>query len=131
MQAGGGLATENLGQFELDLSLAPDPLTGDPSNAVLLLQNAWAVRSISGGASSLTQVAITTPDTTLSDGAGSNVEMVGAGVDIGGGAAANVSFAPTLDPPQTGDVVLTLDFSNTTAAGVHAGGTYTLTASNI
>lgn len=128
----GGLASEVGGQFQLDLAINPDPLTGDPSNAVLLLQNAWAVRSISGGATSETEVAITVVGTsTLSGAAGSEIEMVGAGVDIGGGAAVSVSFTPSLSPPVTGDVVLTLDFGLTTAAGSHAGGVYSLTASNI
>jgi hypothetical protein len=131
--ATGGFAAEVLGQFELDLGIAPNPLIGDPTNAVLLLQNAWAVRSISGGATSQTQVVISVPpaSSTLTGGAGSTIEMIDAGVDIGGGAAASVSFAPTLAPPVTGDVVLTLDFGNTTAAGSHAGGVYSLTASNI
>jgi hypothetical protein len=131
--AAGGFAAENLGQFELDLAMVPDPLTGDPANAVLLLQNAWAVRSISGGATSATQVVISVPaaSSTLAGVAGSTIEMIGAGVDIGAGAAASVSFAPSLNPPVTGDVVLTLDFGNTTAAGSHAGGVYSLTASNI
>jgi len=131
--ANGGLATLGLGQFELDLGIAPAPLTGDPANAILLLQNAWAVRSISGGANALTEVAITVPaaSSTLTGGSGSSIEMVGADVDAGGGAAASVSFTPSLAPPVTGDVVLTLDFSTTTAAGSHTGGVYSLTASNI
>lgn len=120
------------GQFQTNLGMTPSLLPGDPGNAVLVMQNAWGVRAISGGATTLTQVAITVPTTTLSLGATSDIEIVGSAVAAGGAPAASVSFAPPgLAPAVTGDVQLTLDFSGTTLAGSHTGGVFRLTASNI
>jgi hypothetical protein len=129
---GAGTAAENGGQFDVDLTMAPGALSGDPTNAVLLLQNAWGVRAISGGPTTQTQVAITVQNSTLSDGGSSSIEIVGANVDAGAGAGPDVAFTPPgLSPAVTGDVLLTLDFSNTTTAGSHTGGVFRLTASNI
>ena len=127
-----GTAAENAGQFEMDLAIAPTALTGDPANAVLLLQNAWGVRAISlGNPVSETDLTITVANPTLSNG-GSQIAIVGAAVDDGATAGASIQFAsPGLAPPRTGDVELTLNFSNTTDAGQHTGGIFTLTATNI
>ena len=127
-----GTAAENAGRFEMDLAIAPTALTGDPANAVLLLQNAWGVRAISlGNPNSETDLAITVANPTLSNG-GSQIAIVGATVDDGATAGASIQFAsPGLAPPRTGDVELTLNFSNTTDAGQHTGGIFTLTATNI
>lgn len=128
-----GPAAENAGQFEANLAIAPSALSGDPSNATLLLQQAWGVRSISLGAvgsqTDLT-IGVTTPN--MTDGGTSVIAITGATVDDGASNGASIQFAsPGLAPPRTGDVELQLDFSNTTAAGVHSGGVFTLTATNI
>lgn len=127
-----GAATLGGGSFQVDLAIAPSALTGDPSAAVLLLQNAWGVRAISLGAvGSQTDLTIDVTNATLSNG-GSQITISNATVDDGTSNASSIQFpSPGLAPALTGDVELTLDLSNTTAAGVHAGGVYTLTATNI
>jgi hypothetical protein len=127
-----GPATENTGQFEANLAIAPSALSGDPSNATLLLQDAWGVRAISlGTPTSETDLAIVVTNPNLTN-AGSVVTIADAFVDDGTTAGNQIQFAsPGLAPAWTGDVELLLDFSNTTAAGQHVGGVFTLTATNI
>jgi len=128
----GGAANVGAGGFQVDLNIAPSALTGDPSNAVLLLQNAWGVRAISLGAvGSQTDLTIAVTNATLSNG-GSQITIANATVDDGTSNASSIQFpSPGLAPALTGDVELTLDLSNTTAAGNHTGGVFTLTATNL
>jgi len=127
-----GPAAENAGQFEANLAIAPSALSGDPSNATLLLQEAWGVRAISlGNPNSETDLEIVVTNANLTNG-GSVVTIVDAFVDDGTDFGNQIQFAsPGLAPAWTGDVELLLDFSNTTAAGQHVGGVFTLTATNI
>jgi hypothetical protein len=127
-----GAASENAGQFEANLAIAPTALTGDPSNATLLLQQAWGVRSIAiGGANTDTQLSIGITTANMTTG-GSVISIAGAAVDDGVNNGASIQFtAPGLATPRTGDVELVLDFSGTTEAGQHTGGVFTLTATNI
>ena len=126
----GGPAALIGGQFELNLGMTPTGLTGDPTSAVLLLQEAWGVRAI-GRPGANTQVAITVPTPNLNN-AGSQIAIGGATVAQGVSNAATITFpAPGLAPALIGDVELTLDFTNTTTAGNHTGGVYTLTVTNL
>ena len=126
----GGLATENTGQFELNLGMIPTGLSNDPTSAVLLLQEAWGVRAI-GNPGANTDLTITVPTPILANG-GSQIAIAGAAVESGALSGPTILFpAPGLAPALIGDVRLTLNFTNTTAAGIHAGGVYTLTATNL
>lgn len=127
-----GPAAENAGQFEANLAIAPSALSGDPSNATLLLQQAWGVRAISlGNPVSETDLTIGITNANLTNG-GSVITIADAFVDDGTSNGTSIQFAsPGLAPALTGDIELLLDFSNTTAAGAHAGGIFTLTATNI
>jgi len=127
-----GTAAPAAGGFTQDLAIAPNALTGDPSSAVLTLQNAWAVRAV-GNAGAQTQLAITVTDGTL-DHATSAATMTisSAVVDDGTSNGATITFAaPGLFAPETGDVELTLDMTNSTDAGEYQDGVFTLTATNL
>ena len=126
-----GAAAENAGQFEANLAIAPNALTGDPSNATLLLQEAWGVRAISlGNPASETDLAIVVTNPSLTNG-GSVVTIANAFVDDGTSNGNSIQFAsPGLAPALTGDIELLLDFGATDAAGQHVGGVFTLTATN-
>ena len=133
--AGSGTASVVGGALQADVAMVPTALTGDATAALLVLQNAWAVRAVSLGApASETQldVAVTTP--TLSNIAlGTSMTISGAAVTDGVGAAApTITFAtPGLGTPEIGDVELTLDMTLASGAGTYAGGVFTLTATNI
>jgi hypothetical protein len=118
--------------FQLDLAMTPAGLTGDPTAAVLVLQNAWAVRAISqGNVGSSTELDISVTGATMSNGS-SQVAITAATVNDGTSNAATISFpAPGLAPALQGNVELTLNFSNAVDAGSHTGGEFTLTATNI
>jgi len=133
--AGSGTASVVGGALQADVAMVPTALTGDATAALLVLQNAWAVRAVSLGApASETQldVAVTTP--TLSNIAlGTSMTISSASVTDGVGAAApTITFAtPGLGTPEIGDVELTLDMTLASGAGTYAGGVFTLTATNI
>jgi hypothetical protein len=120
------------GNFSLDLAINPTGLSGDPTSAVLVLQNAWAVRAISlGGGGSLTQLGVSVTGATMSNGS-SQIAISNATVDDGTSNSSTITFpAPGLAPAREGDVQLTLNFSNAVGAGTHTGGQYTLSATNI
>ena len=133
--AGSGTASVVGGALQADVAMAPSALTGDPTAALLVLQNAWAVRAVSLGApGSETQldVAVTTP--TLSNVAlGTSMTISSAAVTDGVAApAASITFpSPGLGTPEIGDVELTLDMTLAGGAGTYSGGVFTLTATNI
>lgn len=121
------------GGFTQDLGMGPSALTGDPSAAVLVLQNAWAVRSISllGGTNTQLAIAITDNLLELSVG-GPSITISSGTVNDGTSNADTITFAaPGLVNPQMGDVELTLDMSNAINAGEYVDGVFTLTATNI
>jgi hypothetical protein len=61
-----GTAAPAAGGFDQDLNIGPSAvLTGDPTAAVLVLRNAWAVRAISLAGGANTQLAIANTDPTL------------------------------------------------------------------
>jgi hypothetical protein len=124
------------GGFTQNLNINPTGLTGNPSAAVLTLENAWAVRAISGGASTQTRVAIANTGGTLDRPAPSTasitISTVGVNDGDGGATGLTADFAvPGLVNPEFGDVQLTLDLTSATEAGAYTGGQYTLTATNI
>jgi len=133
--AGSGTASVVGGTLQADVAMVPSALSGDATAALLVLQNAWAVRAVSLGApASETQldVVVTTP--TLSNvGLGTSMTISSAAVTDGVGAAApTITFAtPGLGTPEIGDVELTLDMTLASGAGTYTGGVFTLTATNI
>jgi hypothetical protein len=126
-----GTATPAAGGFTQDLGMTPAGLTlsGDPSAAVLVLQNAWAVRAISTAGTN-TQLSIANTDNLLElSPLGPSILVTGVAVDDGTSNGGTITFAaPGLVNPQVGDVELTLDISNATEAGQYVDGVYTLTA---
>lgn len=124
-------------------SAAPAGSTGNPTGAAapgngssiarLRLSRAWAIRAVTGGESSSTQVVIAVGNSRLMHTSGSAfITIEDAGIGNGG------SFGPTLSVPVsglttvvTGDVELTLDLSRATEPGSYEAGTYTITATNL
>ncbi|HXV76316.1 MAG TPA: hypothetical protein VD788_08350 [Candidatus Polarisedimenticolaceae bacterium] len=127
-----GLASLSGSNLQVDLAMTPSALTGDPSAAVLVLQNAWAVRAISlGNLGSSTELDIAITGATMSNG-GSQIGITTATVNDGTSNASTITFpAPGLAPALQGDVELTLSFANAVDAGPHTGGEFTLTATNL
>jgi hypothetical protein len=127
-----GVAAPAAAGFTQDLAISPSALTGDPSAAVLTLQNAWAVRSV-GNAGAQTQLAVSVTDGTLDHiTSAATMTISGAAVDDGTSNGATITFnAPGLFTPETGDVELTLDMTNATDAGEYQDGVFTLTATNL
>jgi len=131
---GSAAATLSGGVLQADLNMTPTALTGDPTAAVLLLQNAWAVRAVSlGNPGSQTQLDVTVTTPTLTNGGTSSMTISSATVSDGvGPAAGTITFAtPGLGTPEIGDVELTLDMTLASDAGTYTGGVFTLQASNI
>jgi len=130
-----GTVSVGPGGFTQNLNITPTGLTGNPAAALLTLENAWAVRAISGGASTQTQLAIVNTGGSLDRPAPSTATItMGVAVNDGdgGASAATIQFAvPGLVNPEYGDVELTLDLTGATEAGQYSGGQYTLTATNI
>jgi len=127
-----GIAAPAAGGFTQNLAIAPSALTGDPSAAVLTLQNAWAVRAV-GNAGAQTQLAVSVTDGTLDHATSAATMAISAAVvDDGTSNGATITFnAPGLFAPETGDVELTLDMTNATDAGEYQDGVFTLTAVNL
>lgn len=115
--AGGPItAVENAGNLEAPFDIAASLTTVAPTNAIdLILQNVWAVRAV-GGATANTTVAVVVPGgATITNGASA--------IGVTAGAATPGTFGdPGLGTPQVGNVTLTLDFTNLTAAGNHDSG---------
>lgn len=124
--------------FDVDLAMSPSSPSGSLSAAVLILRNAWAVRSLSlgpGGNSATTQLDITIDTDTLEHASlnANTIVLDAATVNVtgGGSGASSITFdSPGLFSPQLGDVQLTLDMTNAGAAGNYAGGVFTLEATN-
>jgi len=131
--ADAGAATPASGGFTQDLAIGPPALTGDPSAALLTLQNAWAVRSISLFAATDTELAITNSTPTLNHTTtAASMTTIAVAVDDGVTNGATITFAaPGLVSPVVGDVELTIDMTNAINAGDYVGGVFTLTATNI
>ncbi len=128
-----GISAPAAGGMTFDLGINPASAVGDLTAVLLTLQNAWAVRSL-GGASTLTQLEIVITNDTLTAGGGATMEIDNAAVNDGdGGATSNIiSFPSTgLTTPEYGDVLLTLDMTSATVAGIYSDGVYTLTATLI
>jgi hypothetical protein len=128
-----GTAIPAAGGFTQDLAMVPSGLTGDPAAALLVLQNAWAVRAISlaGGTDTRLNIAVTDNLLELSAG-GPSITISSATVNDGTSNAAQIDFAsPGLVNPQMGSVELTLDMSAAIEAGQYVDGVFTLTATNI
>jgi hypothetical protein len=121
------------GGFTQDLGMGPSNLTGDPSAAVLVLQNAWAVRAISLVGETTTELEITITDDTLELSVGGPSIIITSGtVNDGASNAGTITFTtPGLVNPHMGDVELTLDMSNATNAGEYVDGVFTLEATNV
>ena len=121
------------GGFTHDLLMVPNALTGDPAAAVLILQNAWAVRAISLAGGTDTQLAITNTGGTLDHATtAATISLTALTVNDGTSNAATISFTtPGLVTPVQGDVELTLDLTAAINAGDYLNGQYTLTATNI
>jgi hypothetical protein len=123
--------------FDVDLQMSPSAPTGSLDAAILTLRNAWAVRSLSlgpGGNSGTTSLDISIGNDTLvhdSLGGGTEIILDAATVNVTGGGAGSASInfdSPGLFSPQLGDVQLTLDMRDATAAGTYLGGVFTLEA---
>jgi hypothetical protein len=122
------------GGFVHDLGIGPNPLTGgDPAAAVLILQNAWAVRSISLAGAVNTQLDIAVGDAVLDHTTtAATITITGAEVDDGTTLGDPITFAaPGLVNPVIGDVQLELDLTAAINAGDYLDGEFTLTATNI
>lgn len=128
-----GNSTPGEGGFTIDLGMIPTALTGDPSAASLLLQNAWAVRSMSVAGGTNTQLSISITDDTLElPTTSSEIVITAAVVDDGTTSGSTITFPATgLYTPLVGDVGLTLNMTNALNAGDYVDGVFTLTASNI
>jgi len=127
-----GIATPAAGGFTQDLAIAPSVPPGNPGAAVLTLQNAWAVRSMSLLGGTDTRLTISITNNTLTRVGGGTILITGVAVDDGGGAANPITWAAQgLGNPRVGDVQLTLDMSNAIAAGDYLDGIFTLLAENI
>lgn len=131
--ADAGAATPAAGGFTQELAIGPPVLTGDPSAALLTLQNAWAVRSISLFAATDTELAITNSTPTLNHTTtAASMTTTAVAVDDGVTNGATITFAaPGLVSPVVGNVELTIDMTNAINAGDYVGGVFTLTATNI
>jgi len=127
-----GTATGS-GGFTFDLNINPDGLTGDPSNVTLVLQNAWAVRSLSLLGGTNTELAVTVTDDTLNHSSTTaTMEITAAIVDDGANSGATIEFPATgLYNPRVGAVHLTLDLTDSLQAGEYTNGEFTLTATNV
>lgn len=123
------------GGFDHDLTIGPSALTGgDPAAAVMILRNAWAVRSISlaGGTDTQLDIDITAGPVLNHIATAATITISSAVVDDGTSNGDPITFAaPGLANPVVGDVELTLDLTNAINAGDYQGGVYTLTASNV
>jgi hypothetical protein len=128
-----GTAAPAAGGFSQDLAISPSALSGDPSAALLVLQNAWAVRAVSLAGGTNTQVSIANTDDTLDHATTSaTITVSSVAVDDGTSNGATISFAaPGLSSPVIGDVELTLDLTNATNAGDYEDAVYTITAQNL
>lgn len=128
-----GTSAPGAGGFTFDLAIGPSALTGDPSNATLVLENAWAVRSMSLAGGTNTQLVITVTDAALDHvTTTASMDITAAIVDDGASSGGTITFPATgLFNPRIGDVALTLDMTNAVNAGEYADGVFTLTASNI
>lgn len=128
-----GTSTPGGGGFTFDLNIGPSALTGDPSSASLVLENAWAVRSLSLAGGTNTQLVISVTDATLDHvSTTASMAITAAIVDDGATSGSTITFAATgLHTPRIGDVELTLDMTNAVNAGEYADGVFTLTATNI
>jgi len=123
------------GAFDHDLTIGPSALTGgDPAAAVMILRNAWAVRSISlaTGTNTTLDIDITGTDTLSHATTAASITISSATVNDGTSNLPTITFAaPGLANPVVGDVELTLDLTNAINAGDYQGGVYTLTATNV
>ncbi|MDX1388366.1 MAG: hypothetical protein R3344_04205 [Acidobacteriota bacterium] len=129
-----GVAAPAAGGFTQDLGIGPSALPGpgDPSAALLTLQNAWAVRSISLAGSTDTTLTIAVTDPTLTHSGGGTITITSAAVDDGTSNGASISFAaPGLVNAEVGDVELTLNLTSADAGGDYVDGVFTLTAENL
>jgi len=128
-----GTVAPAAGGFSFNLNIGPSALTGDPSNASLVLENAWAVRSMSLVGGTNTQLVISITDATLDHPTTTaTMQITDAAVDDGTTSGSTITFPATgLYDPLVGDVELTLDMSNAVNAGEYADGVFTLTATNI
>ena len=128
-----GTVAPAAGGFTQDLAIGPSALTGNPSAAVLTLQNAWAVRAISLAGGTDTMLSILNTDPTLDHtSTAATISITSVAVDDGisnGGAIAFTS--PGIVNAASGDVELTLDLSNADNAGDYIDGVFTLVATNI
>ncbi len=107
--------------------------TGDPSAVVMVLNNAWAVRSISLAGGTSTKLEIATTDTKLDhQTTTATIGVSGLKVDDGTSSGTSITFtAPGLVNPKIGAVQMTLDLTNATNAGAYLDFVFTLTATNI
>ncbi len=128
-----GTVAPAAGGFTQDLGIGPSPLTGDPSAAVLTLQRAWAVRAISLGGGTDTELTIANTDPTLDHtSTAATIVITGVAVDDGTSNGSTITFSsPGVVNAARGDVELTLDLSNASNAGDYVDGVFTLTATNI
>jgi hypothetical protein len=120
------------GATQISLGIAPSAPAGSLTEMSLVLTDAWAVRAIGTGASQ-TRLTVAVPSPTLANGS-ARIAIGAARVDAGNGAggAASIDFAPPgLLSPRIGSIILPLDLSNATRAGVYTGAQVTLTATSL
>lgn len=128
-----GTVAPAAGGFTFDLNIGPSALTGDPSSASLVLENSWAVRSLSLAGGTNTQLVISVTDAVLDHvTTTASMDITAAIVHDGSSSGSTITFPATgLYTPLIGDVELTLDMTNAVNAGAYADGVFTLTATNI
>lgn len=101
-----------------------------PGSADVDILNYWAVRAIGNGND--IQVSTSLTGTNLVNG-GSTITANSLSVRNSGGAfAATATFTPAgLGTANVGDLRINIDLSGATLAGVHTGGTFTITAESL
>lgn len=127
-----GTGTPTAGGFTQDVAISPT-LSGDPTAAVLRLNNIWGVRSISLAGGTDTQLQIANTDDTLDHvSTAATITIDSIEIDDGSSSGTTITFgAPGLSNPILGAVEMILDLSNATNAGEYQDGAFTLTAQNI
>ena len=128
--------TQGASGFQADLAMTPSALGGgDPTDAELQLQNAWAVRAIvptnpAGGGAPEVEVEIESVVDTLQTANGAEITITSFEVGSNTTNAGNVYGFPSpgLVNPEVGSVYLGLDLSNAYEAAEYTNGQFRLTA---
>ena len=125
----------------LNTFTSPDTIEGDANVQITIgtapnaykgvINNAWAVRALTGAGGVDVSITIDTADATDAGGSGSKVTISNPEVSDGTSTAQQINFSsPGLSASNAvyGKVLFDIDFSNVTVSGSHTGAQYTVTA---